>query len=976
MAAPVLGPILCTYDDWNIGDNAARYTTPSPHEDGETPETELQNTQEASQSTQPSQCHELPEAGEVLGAWKTPAAYTENSAQTFGFQAKKAEERNKRLGAETRRVAVGPMPVEDFLAAFFNHTPNFFENMPSSDRAFESVPAKASKESDLYKPLIIALNAAPGEKGHGSRCPGFTFRDTSNHPDQSGGKLGAKKPDICCYADHHLSAVEPSRRKDLVSRTDMGLAATYFEIKSKASADVFFDPPSGVDRATWQFVFKDLKNEALEAALEILGQHTAYASEIGMRQFRSFVFSITMVGIIVRLMRWDRAGVIVSEAFDLHRNPEYLCKFLWCFSHASDFERGYDLTAVPAQNSDEQVFVDCINAHIKAQLPEATEQEYKTLLGEHFAPGVVTSIFVSRKMQGSAVTTPYEYLVSRPVVAPLSMIGRGTRGYWAVDRRTRKVLYLKDTWRSGTREGEIIEDLCYSEVSVPPVEYHGDVPIGSVARDGTSGRVYYLVHGRPQTTLTHSFLNKNWICGQGCEGGLVIDAIVRRTRYRLVSKYAGFSLERLTGTAELLSSVHDAYKILNSAYSLCQRVHRNISPSNIILFNDDLRQPHRRGFLVDWELSCKVNVSERRINDMVSMNWQFLSVPATMKLNGERHRIQDDMESLYWVVIYCALLYLNHGLPGNDLLDMLSVIFDRRIKRGVSDLAKAMKSDGEGKYGELHIAMQTRHVAWPNAPLATWISTVRSTLRQYLTALELGSVEEARQLWSPSIFTSFWAEFFTKYPKDTIPNDDRQENITNEANKTNFSPFAPRSALMAPVQATMAYSPRYATPAAESSSRTASVPQPVERDVTSKALHSQTYSGVASMGSWRGAASSSASSAPSLATSAFTSATGRSSASAYTNTTVGLSGPFDSLATSTSAFLSTSTLASGPVNATSQAPSLNAWQKIGPLKGEKDRSKRKARSASVDDSSPDGKKARAAGSGSGSGSGRVPRQRA
>lgn len=41
-------------------------------------------------------------------------------------------------------------------------------------------------------------------------------------------------------------------------------------------------------------------------------------------------------------------------------------------------------------------------------------------------------------------------LVSRPVVSPLSFVGRETRGYWAVDGVTHSVVFLKDTWRFGS----------------------------------------------------------------------------------------------------------------------------------------------------------------------------------------------------------------------------------------------------------------------------------------------------------------------------------------------------------------------------------------------------------------------------------------------------------------------------------------------------------------------------------------------
>ncbi len=57
------------------------------------------------------------------------------------------------------------------------------------------------------------------------------------------------------------------------------------------------------------------------------------------------------------------------------------------------------------------------------------------------------------------------------------------------------------------------------------------------------------------------------------------------------------------------------------------------------------------------------------------MYWQFASVNIIENL-GASHTVQDDMESIYYVVLYCALLYLPHRLNGNKLLRLLGLIFD------------------------------------------------------------------------------------------------------------------------------------------------------------------------------------------------------------------------------------------------------------------------------------------------------------
>lgn len=326
--------------------------------------------------------------------------------------------------------------------------------------------------------------------------------------------IGGKKPDVCCYKDDHLEAVKASDNKDsLLSRTDMGLAATFFEIKLHEESDFFCDPHLDAERRKWPFVFGYPTAANLPELQESFGQNVAYASEIGMRQFRQCVYSLSMAGTRVRMIRWDRAGAVVSEGFDIHKNPEHLCRFLWCFSHVSDAERGYDLTVEPATVEDAKMFETLIQEHIKKQLPLAKTAELNEALKEHYSFSCVTSVSVRRK---SDTGLSYQYLVSRPIVAPLSQAGRATRTYWAVDSAARKVVFLKDTWRqnSDMTEGAIMKHLLSRNVpNIPPVEYEGDVPSVSIIRDAEDDMIY-IDDGKRRHSFCGCTLTRNLTTGR------------------------------------------------------------------------------------------------------------------------------------------------------------------------------------------------------------------------------------------------------------------------------------------------------------------------------------------------------------------------------------------------------------------------------------------------------------------------------
>lgn len=260
----------------------------------------------------------------------------------------------------------------------------------------------------------------------------------------------------------------------------MGRAALFFEIKKNTDADPFRDPPSHVGEPLAHYTFippgPASEEGELTEAENALGQNVAYAAELCARQHRHACFSIAIFGCYARIIRWDRSGAIATRAFDLTENPEYLCEFLWRFAYMSDYERGYDLTVSRGNPKDDSIFMTAIRRHIALQqgIPEDAVTDMH--LYEHYQPGAVSVM-----RQFIADGTERALLVCRPVNSPLSVKGRGTRAYWAVDRETLVVVFLKDTWRhiveGAQEEGSVLAYLNEAGVSnVPTVINHGNVP--------------------------------------------------------------------------------------------------------------------------------------------------------------------------------------------------------------------------------------------------------------------------------------------------------------------------------------------------------------------------------------------------------------------------------------------------------------------------------------------------------------------
>ena len=209
------------------------------------------------------------------------------------------------------------------------------------------------------------------------------------------------------------------------------------------------------------------------------GQHIAYVTEVFARQIRVFYFSISLSGSRARLFRWDRAGCVLSESFDIRQQPKLLCEFLWRFSQASDASRGHDVTVEVALPAEETLFRTLIEQETSDQLG-VSGQQLSQAVQQHYVPGKVFAMHVVTQSLPDTLPHARRFIVSRPVVSPLSQTGRGTRGFWAVDARDHRVLFLKDTWRlspSTGVEGETLRRLNDLGIrNVPHLVAHGDVP--------------------------------------------------------------------------------------------------------------------------------------------------------------------------------------------------------------------------------------------------------------------------------------------------------------------------------------------------------------------------------------------------------------------------------------------------------------------------------------------------------------------
>ncbi|KAI0671013.1 hypothetical protein C8Q78DRAFT_974562 [Trametes maxima] len=676
--------------------------------------------------------------------YDAPMALDEDLSRTHGLAPNIAGARNRGHIWDLRKRILGPMPAEDFVEIFVGPPVSDAHTPLSAHNAFKSVPPTAETPAQIYEPLIVALNKRTKRK---TRCLGFVFEDTARrsvHPR----RLGYAKPHVTCFAEHNLQAVH---RSDPRSRTELGYAELFIQVTADRSRDFFVDPPFDIeDRATHDFLAQSEDPSIQEEMEKALGLHIGFATEILARQHRSFAFSISMAGSRARLLRWDRAGCVVSEAFDIREHPEHLCTFIWKFTQGLNSSRGYDPTMVPADNEQEKQFKAAVREYVKLQLGLEGEALEKALC-KHYSPGHVAVVKVFPHPFSASAAKVRIFLISRPVISPLSLVSRGTRGYWAVDVASSRVSFLKDTWRiasSGSVEGELLDHLNRRGVrNIPTVAIHGDVP-RHISR-GTEPVVHW------QHSYTDMCLEAPWICPVGGTA-----PSVRKVQcYRLVMDTVGYGLSTVQGTEELLHVMYDVFIAMQDALAKDSRIHRDLSLGNVILVKEPGRDM-RKGYLIDWEVSDIVDEEGKSTHSGRAGTWPFSSwrMLDWTEEHG-RHTILDDMDSLVHVITYCALHYLPHSLSPREIGGMIKEYYEDSVT-----VPGIPMHGGTSKRLNVVNRRLLKIAEFGSAPLVEWLNDVLDLQRAPGLDLEFG------KKFTPGAMDMYWSAFLKTH---TLPRDDR-----------------------------------------------------------------------------------------------------------------------------------------------------------------------------------------------------------
>ncbi|GJE92011.1 hypothetical protein PsYK624_081640 [Phanerochaete sordida] len=375
----------------------------------------------------------------------------------------------------------------------------------------------------------------------------------------------------------------------------------------------------------------------------------AYAGASFARQHRRFLFQAVVIGDQARLLRWDRSGCIVSARFSVIHTL-HLADFLWRFDHMDAQQRGWDSTATLATRIEMKLFEDAVRDFIgvaevsagRNHTPRKVPNAEETLDSTDTYP--TWKIRVAHEDTHEAT----ELVVRRPFAGHRAMFGRATRAYLALDLSTSRLVFLKDSWRLDDRrvrpEFRIYQELRSRDIPfIPYPMYGGDVQDSAGIVQETLGQVVAAERN-------------DWHVGATRLDGHVHHRLVQDIAYRLDS---------VRDERELMQVIHDALTALDRAYSELGLIHRDISTLNVMITGDG------KCMLSDWDHAGTLDQRARGVG-----TFQFMSARLLASDGVEINEHLDDLESIFWVLLYISLVRfaipwnkmpLNvFGVPGRD----------------------------------------------------------------------------------------------------------------------------------------------------------------------------------------------------------------------------------------------------------------------------------------------------------------------
>ncbi|KAI0739873.1 hypothetical protein C8Q80DRAFT_1200724 [Daedaleopsis nitida] len=555
--------------------------------------------------------------------------------------------------------------------------------------------------------------------GH-NLIPGLKLRHSGNRPDPALIDSDRQKPDAAFFRDADTPEDGKPHWIDQIIPV---------EFKRYDSHGTYLDP---FHNST--FGSKTSKEEP-DKRKQGRGQVTTYAEFVMAIQHRVAVFMLVVIGRYCRFVRWDRSGSLVTHLLDYYEQWELFCDILWRISTRSDVQLGCDPTAVRVLPGDEDYHKMDLAAvsrptdidHTVTDRPLRAGEIPDTSPGPDGQPKPTVFKYVRAQFFDSinagwpryCLSIPdgketRKFLVSKPSFRATGLIGRGTRGYVALDCESGRFVWLKDAWRAQylkvEQEGAVLKQLNNGNVPfIPTLVCHGDIEEQDTltpdwwerqhaAAQPTPSKVDATpvdASAQPQPSSTSSSKRKRRVeddeedlprpdglppsthtLGSTCP-------LRRHRHYRLVVKEVGLPLSKFQHGRQLVEVVRDCVFAHSKAYAL-GIMHRDISGGNILILPTIVKVQRGvviayRGVLADWEMSKPINTGDDVDGPRQperTATWQFISVAILNHPRTKTIEVCDELEAFFYVLLYYAIRYLRSNYHDVTIANFLDEFFD------------------------------------------------------------------------------------------------------------------------------------------------------------------------------------------------------------------------------------------------------------------------------------------------------------
>ncbi|KAI1784581.1 hypothetical protein LXA43DRAFT_901342 [Ganoderma leucocontextum] len=592
----------------------------------------------------------------------------------------------------------------------------------------------------------------------GPLCPGYLLNISENHADVIDTKKYKVDAALISTCDRHLIQAD---------RPNFFLDDLSIEFKR-----------GGTENDAWD----DRTNKNVEASadsrIDVRGQLMSYGERHFYFQHRTGLFMLLVNGGEFRVIRWDRSGCIVTEALnyvDTVEHTKKLLQFLYAYSKAEPAQRGFDTTAtrlskdscgwqwmqkVAATHRLDLAYGDgtvvqsvpqgfvikptrdapdspLFSASLLADDPTATIGFGD--LSSSSATSAIAPVFkYVRDLFRESLSEDWlcyslkvlgrDYLVGKPIFAPHGLVGRGTRGYVALEWKTQRLVFLKDAWRpfyhGVGQEGTTLKMINTAGVRfVPTLICHEDVGGGqeteasSYSSTGPKEPDVFVGKGKKDRPIAPMPLRSNasgsgatttrrTSTSSGSDGKSRTDltntstlsedssersgkrprpretAPVQRedglglrhlTHYRMVVAEVCLPSSVFTNGRQLARVLWNCINGHGQAYELCGILHRDVSAGNILILPVIGPAAKAGGFLVlwsgvlsDWELAKKLPGKDERPKARQPHRTGTWYYMSVHSLTHPRTPISmgDELESFFHVLIYFSIRFLRSDLPG------------------------------------------------------------------------------------------------------------------------------------------------------------------------------------------------------------------------------------------------------------------------------------------------------------------------